>query len=257
MFLRLNRFQEENTVLAVISLPSGQPTALDPYHEITWLLKIERIFCTRKLFSGSYSSPEKSLQKNRSIFGLENQSCDRRKASFDGSNKFPTPKDSVRRFLDSFWTKWTSPSKSSWRWRRWRPLTTTAETKFWQRKTGAGSYFCGSVLHSCTPGCVFACVPVSMQHAMCVTWVCEHGAWVCLRLCVCIHLSVYVWIICLSVFAGERDRKREHICVRDGVRCSIDPVFWWNVWASGIFMLAYTSARSHLVYIRVHLHVHT
>jgi len=30
--------------------------------------KIERIFGPRKLFSGSNSSPEKSLQKNRSIF---------------------------------------------------------------------------------------------------------------------------------------------------------------------------------------------
>ena len=28
-------FQEENTVLAVISLPIGQPTALDPYQDIT------------------------------------------------------------------------------------------------------------------------------------------------------------------------------------------------------------------------------
>jgi len=35
VFLRLNRFQEENTVLAVISLPIGQPTALDPYQDIT------------------------------------------------------------------------------------------------------------------------------------------------------------------------------------------------------------------------------
>ena len=31
---------------------------LDPYQQITWLLKIERIFCPRKLFSGSNSSPE-------------------------------------------------------------------------------------------------------------------------------------------------------------------------------------------------------
>jgi len=30
------------------------------------------------LFSGSNFSPEKSLQKILSIFGLENQSCDRR-----------------------------------------------------------------------------------------------------------------------------------------------------------------------------------
>ena len=35
VFLRLNRFQEENTVLAVISLPIGQPTALDPHQDIT------------------------------------------------------------------------------------------------------------------------------------------------------------------------------------------------------------------------------
>ena len=42
-------------------------------------LKSSDNYCPRKLFSGSNSSPEKSLQKNRSIFGLKNQSCDRRK----------------------------------------------------------------------------------------------------------------------------------------------------------------------------------
>ena len=41
-------------------------------------LKSSKNYCPRKLFSGSNSSPEKSLQKNRSIFGLENRSCDRR-----------------------------------------------------------------------------------------------------------------------------------------------------------------------------------
>jgi len=35
-------------------------------------------YCPRNLFSGSNFSPEKSLQKNLSIFGLENQSWDRR-----------------------------------------------------------------------------------------------------------------------------------------------------------------------------------
>ena len=35
VFLRLNRFKEENTVLAVISLPIGQLTSLDPYQDIT------------------------------------------------------------------------------------------------------------------------------------------------------------------------------------------------------------------------------
>ena len=35
-------------------------------------------YCPRKLFSGSNSSPKKSLQKNRSIFCLKNRSCDRR-----------------------------------------------------------------------------------------------------------------------------------------------------------------------------------
>ena len=60
-------FPRREHVPAVISLPSGQPTAFDSYHEITWLLKIERFFCPRKLFSGSNSSPEKSLQKNRKI----------------------------------------------------------------------------------------------------------------------------------------------------------------------------------------------
>jgi len=33
-------------------------------------------YCPRNLFSGSNFPPEKSLQKNRSIFCLENQSCD-------------------------------------------------------------------------------------------------------------------------------------------------------------------------------------
>ena len=56
--------------------------ALDPYNEITWLLKIERIFCPRKLFLGKNSSPEKSLQNIRSIFCLEYQSCDRRKNQY-------------------------------------------------------------------------------------------------------------------------------------------------------------------------------
>jgi len=41
-------------------------------------LKSSKNYCPRKLFSGSNFSPEKSLQKNRSIFCLENQSCDRR-----------------------------------------------------------------------------------------------------------------------------------------------------------------------------------
>ena len=43
-------------------------------------LKSSKDYCPRNLFSGSNSSPEKSLQKNRSIFCLENQSCDRRNA---------------------------------------------------------------------------------------------------------------------------------------------------------------------------------
>jgi len=41
-------------------------------------LKSSKNFCPRKLFSGSNSSPEKSLQKNRSIFCQKNRSCDRR-----------------------------------------------------------------------------------------------------------------------------------------------------------------------------------
>ena len=41
-------------------------------------LKFFKDYCPRNLFSGSNSSPENSLQKNRSIFCLENQSCDRR-----------------------------------------------------------------------------------------------------------------------------------------------------------------------------------
>ena len=42
-------------------------------------LKSSKNYCPRNLFSGSNSSPEKSLQKNRSIFCLKNWSCDRRK----------------------------------------------------------------------------------------------------------------------------------------------------------------------------------
>jgi len=42
-------------------------------------LKFFKDYCPRNLFSGSNFSPEKSLQKNHSIFCLENQSCDRRK----------------------------------------------------------------------------------------------------------------------------------------------------------------------------------
>jgi len=75
VFLCLNDFQEENTVLAVISLPIGQPTALDPYQQLsihikTLLddLKFFKDYCPRSLFSGSNFSPEKSLQKNLSIF---------------------------------------------------------------------------------------------------------------------------------------------------------------------------------------------
>jgi len=41
-------------------------------------LKVFKDYCPRNLFSGSNFSPEKSLQKNLSIFCLENQSCDRR-----------------------------------------------------------------------------------------------------------------------------------------------------------------------------------
>ena len=57
VFLSLNRFQEENTVLAVISLPIGQPTALDPYQDITgWLKRFSRITAREQV----------SLQKNLS-----------------------------------------------------------------------------------------------------------------------------------------------------------------------------------------------
>jgi len=85
VFLRLNRFQEENTVLAVISLPIGQPTDLDPYQDITGWLKIFKDYYPRNLFSGSNFFPEKSLQKNLSIFCLENQSCDRRQTQTQSS----------------------------------------------------------------------------------------------------------------------------------------------------------------------------
>jgi len=59
-------FPRREHVLAVISLPSGQPTALDLYHEIPWLLKIERHFLPEKAVLGQKFlsrkiSPEKSL----------------------------------------------------------------------------------------------------------------------------------------------------------------------------------------------------
>jgi len=74
--------------------------------------KIFNDYCPRNLFSGSNFSPEKSLQKNLSIFGLENQSCDRRyylKSSknycprklFSGSNFSPekSSPENIARFL--------------------------------------------------------------------------------------------------------------------------------------------------------------
>ena len=45
-------FPRREHVPAVISLPSGQPTALDPYHEITWLLKIEQELLPEKAVLG-------------------------------------------------------------------------------------------------------------------------------------------------------------------------------------------------------------
>ena len=72
-------FPRREHVLAENSPPSGQRSALNPFHEITWLLKIERHLLPEKAVLGKNSSPEKSLQKNRSIFGLKNPSCYRRK----------------------------------------------------------------------------------------------------------------------------------------------------------------------------------
>jgi len=73
-------FPGREHVLAENSLPSGQPTALDAYHEMTSLLKIERHFLPEKAVWAKIPLPKKSLQKNRSIFGLKNQSCYRRKS---------------------------------------------------------------------------------------------------------------------------------------------------------------------------------
>ena len=61
VFLRLNRFQEENTVLTVISLPIGQPTDLDPYKDITGWLNFSRITAREICFRAGIS-----LQKNLS-----------------------------------------------------------------------------------------------------------------------------------------------------------------------------------------------
>jgi len=56
-------------VLAIISLPSGQGSPLDPYHEITWLLKIERHFLPEKVVLGQKFLSRKNLsRKYRSIF---------------------------------------------------------------------------------------------------------------------------------------------------------------------------------------------
>jgi len=51
-------------------------------------LKIFKDYCPRNLFSASNFSPEKSLQKNLSIFCLENQSCDRRKIKHQSNPPF-------------------------------------------------------------------------------------------------------------------------------------------------------------------------
>jgi len=53
-------------------------TFLSVQHFCAGNSKWSKDYCPRNLFSGSNSSPEKSLQKNLSIFCLENQSCDRR-----------------------------------------------------------------------------------------------------------------------------------------------------------------------------------
>jgi len=72
-------FPRRENVLAENSLPSGQPTALDTYQEITWLLKVERHFLPKKV--SKFFSRKNLSRKNRSFFGLKNQSCDRRNRS--------------------------------------------------------------------------------------------------------------------------------------------------------------------------------
>jgi len=50
-------------------------------------LKFFKDYCPRNLFSGSNFSPEISLQKNLSIFCLENQSCDLRRLKLKREEK--------------------------------------------------------------------------------------------------------------------------------------------------------------------------
>jgi len=72
------RFQKENTFWQKISFQVGnQQLSI----HITTLLdysKSSDICCPRKLFWAKIPLPKKALQKNRSIFGLKSQSCDRR-----------------------------------------------------------------------------------------------------------------------------------------------------------------------------------
>jgi len=69
-------FPRREHVLAVISLRLGSQQLSIHIKTLLDDLKSSKDYCPRDLFSGSNFSPEKSLQKNRSIFRLENQSCD-------------------------------------------------------------------------------------------------------------------------------------------------------------------------------------
>jgi len=70
------RFQEENTFWQQIPSRVGNQQLSIHITRLLDYLKSSDIFGPRKLFLGKNSSPEKSLQKNRSIFGLKNPSCD-------------------------------------------------------------------------------------------------------------------------------------------------------------------------------------
>ena len=74
-------FPRREHVLAVISLRLGNQQLSIHIKTLLDDLKSSKNYCPRKLFSGSNSSSEKSLQKNRSIFCLKNWSCDRRKTT--------------------------------------------------------------------------------------------------------------------------------------------------------------------------------
>ena len=119
-------FPRREHVLAENSLPSGQRSPLDPFHEITWLLVIEQHFLPEKAVLGKNSS-QKSLQKNRSIFCLKNQSCYRRYwdcyGPFDEQRLFSVKFARFRNFFDFAQIWGILESDKLWEIQCWRVET--------------------------------------------------------------------------------------------------------------------------------------